>query len=168
MATQATYSRTPSAFNHPAAAALKFKPREKFPVRRLPYVGFAKRRSGLCYWNVPPSGGYFGGQETGEALARIYLKHVNDQGRDYGGHLQHVVLDMFGCDRDGTPERDALRGQVVGFFCELEKFLAAAMKAVDVGVSDEDAQALLKRANDFLHFDEAAYMASLHKLDEQG
>ena len=166
MATQATL---PTAFvRKPAASSLKFKNHRKLPLHRLPFVDAVPDKIGWSFWSVPKSGGYFGGNETGSALARIYMKHLKAHGPGWGGgNLQMMALDMFDCENGVSAEQDTLRGQVVGFFVELEYWLAGAVKYLDGGLDKHDNTTLLKAANTGLNFDNEAYMASLSDDDEE-
>lgn len=169
MAAQSTVTRLPVEFvRKPAAPALRFKNRKKLPLHRLPFVDAVPGKVGLSFWAVPKTGGYFGGNETGGALARVYMKHLKEHGPGFGGgNLQMMVLDMFDCENGVSAEQDALRGQVVGFFVELERWLAGAAKYLDGGLDKHDNKTLLKAANAGLNFDNEAYMASLSDEDEE-
>ena len=132
----------------PAIQSLSFKNRKKIPTHRLPFVGEVHGKIGLSFWIVPKTGGYRGGCQTGEALARIYIKHLKDHSNDSGlTSLQKIALDMFGCELADSPEQDALRGQVIGFFSVLDVWLAGAAKHLHGGLDEHDNKALLKAAN---------------------
>ena len=98
-----------------ASPRLAYNAGEKLPVHRLPFVGSYK--SGVSFWNVPATGGYGGGCETGAAMASAYLRYLKMNPQDHGGLLQHIVLDM--CEtykrRLTATEEESLRGQIVGF-----------------------------------------------------
>lgn len=128
-----------------ASDPLRFKNRKKLPIHRLPFVGKVPGVAGLSFWDVPKTGNYLGGTKTGEALARVYLKFVKEHGEC--GLLRSIALDMFEAKRNCSPERDALRGQVVGFFFVLERWLEAATKNLDGGLDKMDTKDLLKAAN---------------------
>lgn len=121
------------------------------PVHRLPFVGGKStgRHRGVSYWNVPASGGYHGGTETGGALVLAYLKFLRETPENITtvGLLQLVVLDM--CGRLASAkghERRSLRGQIVGFLHELDRL---AREAVQVRPElDQISEAeILNRAN---------------------
>lgn len=127
---------------------LQFKIGKSIPIHRLPFVGKAKNAIGVSFWAVPKTGGYRGGCQTGEALARIYLKHLKEHTSETGlPSLQRIALDMFDCALSESPEACALRGQAVGFFSVLEPWLAGAAKHLDGGLDEHDSKALLKAAN---------------------
>lgn len=162
----------PSAHTAPTSAALKIKNRRKLPLHRLPFVDTVPNKIGISFWAVPQTGGYAGGCRTGKSVARIYLKHLKSYGDNTGDILQRVVLDMLGSDaKDETPGQDALRGQIVGFFTELEPWLIGATKYLDDGLEAQEEKALLKAANEGLNFDEQAYIDALqseHESAEHG
>ena len=142
--------------------ALTFKSHKKVPSHRLPFVDKLPGKNGLCFWSVPAAGGYFGGNKTGAAVARIYMKHLKDHDTiTSGGLLQSMVIDMFGGHAGTVAEQDALRGQVVGFFFELERWLVGAARHLDGGLDSHDPAALIEAANEGLKFDSTAYLASL-------
>ncbi|HEY0209509.1 hypothetical protein [Acerihabitans sp.] len=123
---------------------LKFNNSRKNQTHRLPFVGKKQGKIGLSLWNVPPTGGYDGGCETGKALALIFIKHLREHSRSPGGILQHIALDMFGVETLGID--DTRTGQAVGFFSEIEKCLAE-MAPYMTGLDAIDPQVLLKHAN---------------------
>ena len=58
---------------------LAFRPKKKASSRRLPFVGNEHTLGkDFSYWNIPASGGYFGGNKTGEAVAYMLLKHLRE------------------------------------------------------------------------------------------
>src|SRR5690606_22700315 len=133
MTAQSTFTRLPIDFvRKPAAPVLRFKNRKKLPLHRLPFVDAVPGKVGRSFWAVPKTGGYFGGNETRGARARLYMKHLSQHGHGFGGVKLHMmVLDMFGCENGVSAEQDALRGQVVGFFVELERWLVSAATHLD-------------------------------------
>ncbi|WP_040727651.1 hypothetical protein [Thiomicrorhabdus sp. Kp2] len=162
MKTNVTECNLPAEFvMSTSTSKLKFKNRKKLPLHRLPFVGDEDGKLGLSFWKVPKDGGYAGGCTTGKALARIYLKHLKEHGGCPGGMLQSITLDMLDKERDDRQEWDSLKGQAVGFFSELDRWLVAAAKNMDDGLENEDNRVLLKTANKGLNFDAAAYRASL-------
>lgn len=132
---------------------LRFHKKRSSVWGRLPFVDRQKTKAGYCSWAVPRHGGYFGGCEAGKALAMIYLKHLRENGRGLGGNLQSVVLDMCNLGfstRKLTEQEDALKGQIVGFFCLLEDWLAAAVKHGGQNLDKVENTKLLKQANHWL------------------
>lgn len=142
---------------------LSINTRKAMPLHRLPFVGRTHAKAALSFWLVPKTGGYFGGHQTGSALAHIYMKHLKEHGRGFGGTLQSVVLDMFGCEQNVSAEQNALRGQAVGFLSVLEPWIEAAVTNLGSGLDKLDVKQLLNEANAGLNFDHDAYMASLRE-----
>jgi hypothetical protein len=129
---------------------LKFNKRKKLALHQLPFVDKEEGKAGLSFWSVPKTGGYAGGNVTGRALALLYLKHLRAHGSsEHGGLLQCIALDMF--DVTDFPDTDqneeAVRGQAVGFFYEIEKLLIAAVGPMGACLDSMDEKDLLKRAN---------------------
>lgn len=153
----------------PATIKLKFHNRRIHESMRLPFVSAKRSEIGelsFSYWDVPKTGGYFGGNITGQALARLYLQHLKAMTNDTGGTLQQIVLDMLDLDSEGDEESDTRRGQVVGFFSELENWLSPAVKHLSGGLEQEEPNELLKLANTGLNFDETAWMKALEEADK--
>lgn len=99
---------------------LTFHNKKKVPLHRLPFVG-GKSKNGLTisFWNVPASGGYHGGCETGAALAWLWIKHLEEfNSKSCPFTLSSIATDMSGI------EDDSIRGQMVGFFSVIEKVFA--------------------------------------------
>lgn len=168
MAAQSTVYRFPTEFvQKPAAHTLRFHNRKKLPLHHLPFVDAVPGRVGLSFWAVPKTGNYFGGCETGKNLAHIYLKHLRKNGPSGGGTLQCMVLDMFDCENTYDPAVSALRGQVVGFFSELEPWIAAAARHAGGNLDQLDNTQLLEGANNGLNFDNDAYLAAQPDEDEE-
>ncbi|WP_031432306.1 hypothetical protein [Methylomarinum vadi] len=143
MATQTTIHTT---------TELNFKNGKEVPVHRLPFVDTQPGKSGISFWNVPKTGGYSGGCKTGNALALIYLKHLREYGcGDGGGSLQTIAMDMFDSEGNDSPEHDALRGQMVGFFSELDRYLAGAVNCLTGDLDKYSNEKLLQEAIDGLN-----------------
>ncbi|PRB80543.1 hypothetical protein [Pseudomonas sp. MYb185] len=149
-----------------AAPALQFNNRKVEPLHRLPFVGRGTHPYQLCFWTVPKTGGYAGGNNAGRGLARIYLKYLKQHGRPEGlGALQWIVRDMFDSDSDGprTPEQSARRGQVVGFFDELDAWLHAAVCHLEGGLDRQSNEALLDYVNAGLIDEQASVISRPRK-----
>lgn len=99
---------------------LRHHDQKKSPLHRLPFVDSVEGKGRLSFRAVPKTGGYSGGSKTGEALAKIYLKHLRQHGATGGGALQMISFDMMGNGNSDCPEESALLGQIEGFFVTLE------------------------------------------------
>ena len=141
----------------PATSLLHFNNRRAIPLHRLPFIGPVRGRTQFSFWAVPRTGGYAGGNDVGRGLARIYLKYLKQHGRPEGlSALQWIVLDMIEPAAAGslTPEQAALRGQVVGFFSELDAWLEVAAYNLEGGLEAQSDKALLALVNAGLRLDE--------------
>lgn len=116
---------------------LKFNRKATSPTQQLPFFRKAKRgelRGSL--WAVPEMGGYGGGCETGKDLALIYFLYLKNRAQFSGGILQHIALDMLLDDEFSIS--DSLRGQIVGFFCQIEEILISASRCVNTKQTEDE------------------------------
>lgn len=131
---------------------MKFKPRQKHPLHRLPYVGFenyADRYGRIGYWDVPLIGGYNGGWATGRALGNIAIKHMSQHDHDGdGGHLKSIASAWLQRASTATAEElDTLQGQVMGFMTVIGIWTHSAADQSRCKLADCDEKAELKTAN---------------------
>ncbi|OQS31132.1 hypothetical protein [Chromobacterium haemolyticum] len=169
MATTVETRHIPAAFVRKAPQRLQLHSKRKQAFRRLPFVN-------KTLWDVPATGGYFGGYDTGEALALMFLKFLRQ--REANGIEPHHLTwlaeaFMARAEEEGgqamadlpipeqTDSYGSFRGQYVGFFNTLTMWLSAASKHLGSKLDDIDDKTLLAQANAGLGFDEAAYLASL-------
>jgi hypothetical protein len=147
------------------SASLQFHPRRKAPFHRLPFVG--QQADGTPYfWNVPLTGGYYGGPPTGGELAALRLIHLRQHRRDQftTGQLGQVATAWLDAARTASPEQySALRGQVLGFMAMLSPWLIAA-EHNGRNLDSADRHALLRKANQWLAFDDSTLFADQHEL----
>jgi hypothetical protein len=149
---------------------LKVDSAAEVPLHRLPFVGSPEPGNGMSFWTVPAAGGYSGGCKTGQYLAKIYLKHVLDHGT-MGGTLQLIALDMFGvgisAEKENQPSLSSSRkGQVVGFFAEIDEWLKTAVSMHKFELNNMDVGATIRAAEGGLNFDEAAWHASMRRSEK--
>ncbi len=149
----------------PTTKPLAFRPRQKYPVRRLPFVGREHTADqSFSMWNVPASGGYFGGNMTGEAIATMYLKHVREHDAEIcapmlGGMVIAWARRLTAGDiLPGSAEEDSLRGQMVGFAHVLSTWLLAAARHMGDSLDARGNDALLAKANKGIAFDTEAFL----------
>lgn len=88
------------------------------------------------------------------------MKHLREHGGGGPGVLQHIALSMLGRPDDDSPEAEARRGQAVGFFYELERWLAGSAKYLGDGLDRLDSKAALKAANEGLSRDGIAHLTT--------
>lgn len=137
----------------PVLAKLTFKPRKAYIHHRLPHVGTSnyKPECGISFWDVPLTGGYAGGCDTGAALAVILLKHLRDldKGDDMARfHFGSIANDWLDRAKNITPDQDdALRGQIVGFMAAITPWVIAATKQLGHKLDGVDSKEALKKAN---------------------
>ena len=171
---RATTLKTSSVSSVPAPVLLKKKRRVKCPLDNLIFTTAERDHPNPC-WNVPTTGGYLGGYETGRAMAHDFLKMLrNDQSSTPPTDLAQIVKSFaikFGIENGPEmcnkpiPERTenfgSLHGQYVGFFNTLSEWLKAGAKHLVGGLDEMTEDDLLARANAGLVFDEEAYLKQL-------
>jgi hypothetical protein len=170
----AKIGRLPVSFIRKGQVKLKRKSRAASGTARLPFIGGSG--PDRC-WNIPATGGYFGGYETGEAMAQAYLKMQRSSASTSCFFVTAIVASfMARFEKEGGSEMaarrdqwsegyESFRGQYVGFFNTISAWLDRA--AVNCGseldrITDDD---IRTRANAGLAFDDAAYMASFSDGD---
>lgn len=174
-----TLTNLPLSFVNKPVSPIQNKRDYKPSFRSLPFVAGWRSKTKTPYWNVPATGGYFGGYETGAAMATAFLKFIRSSNKDVHGYLPWIV-DSFArrIEQEGGSEMadrrygktsesyDSLRGQYVGFFNTLASALLNHAKTCDYldGVSERE---LVASANAGLGFDQSAYMASLSEQGEE-
>lgn len=142
----------------------------------MPFLNDRGKRVPTPYWNVPATGGYMGGYQTGEAMAIAFLKHIRAEApgdapswltgivesfmvrfEQEGGNaaLEHTML------KDWSSEFESLRAQYFGFFGTLAKWLQTFVKAYGANLDQVDEQILVDLANSGLMFDLEAVKARL-------
>lgn len=137
-----------------ASAVLRHHPHGHTPFHRLPFVG-------RTAWQVPATGGYFGGYATGEAMALSFLHYLRAGNDDLPETRLAQIVTAFAAHLAEADDsgRDSVRGQAIGFCNTLSGWLTrAARQWGDTLAPPRD---LVRRANAGLGFDEAAYLASL-------
>lgn len=142
----------------------------------LPFVGRRNGKRGTFWWTVPAAGGYFGGYETGEAMAYAFMKVVREKSREnFGSYIITHIAESFMIrfEEEGGKEMnsrgtdkfddgfDSLRGQYIGFFNSIGKFLVSAAGSNAAYLDSIDSAALTHKANAGLKFDSRAYLDGL-------
>lgn len=162
--------------------ALKIKSPRKYKTgfESLPFVAGWRSKATAPRWNIPASGGYIGGYETGKAMATALLKFMRADDRNMHGYLPDIV-ESFACrfEEEGGSEMASrrfddrseayvsLRGQYCGFFNTLADWLADAARLMGSNLDNLSNKELIDCANKGLGFDEEAYFASLDDEEEQ-
>ena len=91
----AVVTRLPAAVVGKTPNPIKRKTRGKPGFRRLPFVAGWRTESASPCWNVPASGGYFGGYETGEAMAQAFLKFLREEKGDFPAYWLTGIVESF-------------------------------------------------------------------------
>lgn len=171
----ARVGRLPIAFIRKGPPVLKKRKSTGIAFRDLPFVASRRTTTDAEYWHVPATGGYFGGYETGQAMARALLKfHRSEKSTDLSYALTAVVTSLMrrfeeeggrAMDDRRADDRsdgfDSFRGQYVGFFNTLSGWLEASARQLGHGLDKVSDDELLIMANAGLNFDCNAYMESL-------
>lgn len=158
---QRTQSTNKSFFRLPRKFVHQPRGSSPLPALNLPFIGADRTKVGGSYWAVPKTGGYWGGCETGRALAHIYLKYLHQHGPECEGYLDRIALDMFDSDCPVDEAQWTRRGQAVGFFSVLYTWLCRGIQHAGQELDALDDIALLEAANAGLNFDSEAYESSL-------
>ena len=140
-----------------SAPRLAFHTRRRSAFNQLPFVD----KDGLSGWEVPASGGEFGGFRTGEALAAMFLKHLREHGNEqWSLELLCVVRGMArryeevggeamaaGPLKQRSDSFNSLNGQMVGFFGEIGRVLVLASRHMGAPLDNISNEMLLEKAN---------------------
>lgn len=142
---------------------LRAKPEGKAKYDRLPFVG--KDHGPRSFWDVPLTGGYFGGIDAGHAIARMYLKYARDTRDDpitNGSRLLESILISIDAKRPATKEeQDSLCGQRVGFMSEICWWLQAAVNRIGSTFDAIPERSFIALANESLLRNDADLMARI-------
>lgn len=154
---------------------LKKKRPGKSRLNALPFVATRNKVTIAHFLDVPATGGYLGGYQTGAAAAIAFLKYQRGEERGGPNNLLASIFESFAvrlieegglemlsksCP-DQTPTFSSLRGQYAGFFNKLSECLENAVKEAGSHLDRVTDNDLLKRMNAGLSFDEDAFIQSL-------
>lgn len=137
---------------------LKFNNKEPHPVHRLPFIGGkSKNLAGCSFWNVPATGGYEGGNMTGNAMAWLWLKHIEANGpEDAPAVLSRIVMEI------ANAKSKSLNGQIVGFFEVIEIVISKLITDYKIHFTKEEIS-LLEQANSGLSYTENEVRDDIHQ-----
>jgi hypothetical protein len=143
---------------------LRSKPEGKCAWDRLAFVGkdhCAKHSN----WDVPLTGGFFGGVEVGRAAACMFLKYLRDE-RDNpcrltSSNLKSVLGSMDSKVPTTEEEERSLKGHRAGFIFELAYWLESAAEKLGSSFDAIPERSLVERANESLTRTDAALMAAI-------
>lgn len=143
---------------------LRSKPDKKTSWERLPFVG-KDHSPHYSSWDVPLTGGYFGGIEAGRAVARMYLKYLRDEQanpiRIGTANLQGVLSSSYAKTPTTKEEEASLTGQRVGFIHEIGTWIEAAVTRLGSGLDAIHEHSLVQQVNESLTRTDAALMAAI-------
>ena len=133
---------------------------------RLPFVGKDHGKHASC-WDIPMTGGFFGGIEAGKVAARLYLKYVRDERDNPVGltsTLLSSMLTSLAAKQPSTEEEErALAGPRTGFLGELSYWLGAAAYQFGSSFDAISQQSFVEQANGHLLRDDTSFMAGFAK-----
>ena len=117
----------------------------------LPFTSSSRKKSNTPFWIVPAAGGYVGGYEAGQAMARSYLKFLRDSHFDGCGSLLSSITSSMAMrieqEKNNSHEYESLHGQKIGFFNELDKWLSFAAKNAGKQLDGLTNKDFIKEAN---------------------
>ncbi|WP_223472863.1 MULTISPECIES: hypothetical protein [unclassified Pseudomonas] len=149
---------------------LRSKPEKRTSWERLPFVGKDHSAHYSC-WDVPLTGGYFGGIETGKVVARLYLKHLREEQNNPIGlgttHLQGMLSSLNSKTPASAEEEASLKGQRVGFIYELGVWIQAAVTRLGSCLDAVPERTFVQHANESLTRTDAALMAAIAARSSQ-
>lgn len=168
--------RLPSEFVEKPPVALKYNHRASNNFSALPFVSNSRTKRDNRCWDVPATGGYFGGYRTGEAMALAFAKFLREDGeaaiapaqltcivesfmeryeQEGGKTMRSLPMNQY------SDEFSSFRGQYVGFFNTITKMLADAAVRLGGEFDRTSERELVDRANAGLGFRETAFLESL-------
>ncbi|AMB86671.1 hypothetical protein AWM79_15705 [Pseudomonas agarici] len=143
---------------------LRSKPQAKSAWDRLPFAGKDHSRH-FSSWDVPMTGGYFGGIEVGKIVARMYFKYLRDEESNplkLGAlHLQLLLTSLDAKVPVTEEEKASLSGQRVGFMSEVYRWLEDAVLKRGSYLDAIPERSFVKDANEHPARTDAALMAAI-------
>lgn len=143
---------------------LRSKPQAKSAWDRLPFAG-KDHSTNFSSWDVPMTGGYFGGIEVGKIVARMYFKYLRDEEANpfkFGAiHLQGMLASLDAKVPVTEEEKASLRGQRVGFMSEVGRWLEDAVLKLGSCLDAIPVRSFVQDANEHLARTDAALMAAI-------
>ncbi|NWC24050.1 hypothetical protein HX787_20360 [Pseudomonas tolaasii] len=131
---------------------------------RLPFVG--KDHGPQSFWDVPLTGGFFGGIDAGRAMAFVHLKHVRnhrgDEIHNASGILTSILMGMDNKQPSSKEEADSLRGQRVGFMNEICSWIKSAAEQLGSTLDAIPERSFVQQANENLERTDADLMSIIN------
>lgn len=132
---------------------------------RLPFVGrdHSKYHSS---WDVPLTGGFFGGIDAGRVAARMFMKYLRDERQNPcrlgSSSLQSVFSSMDNKNPTTEEEMRSLQGQRTGFISEIAYWLESAAERLGSSFDEIPMRSFVQMANESLECTDVAFHAAIN------
>lgn len=144
---------------------LRAKPEAKYAWSRLPFVG-SDHGKFLSNWDVPLTGGFFGGIEAGRFAARMFMKYLRDERQNPcrlgSSSLQSVFASMDNKTPITEEEMRSLQGQRTGFISEIAYWLESAAERLGSSFDEIPMRSFVQMANESLECTDEAIHAAIN------
>ncbi|MBK3438780.1 hypothetical protein [Pseudomonas sp. MF7448] len=144
---------------------LRSKPDGKCAWDRLPFVGKDHSKSS-SNWDVPLTGGFFGGIEVGRIAGRMFLKYLRDERENPtrlgSSSLRSVLASMDAKVTTTDEEKLSLDGQRAGFIGEIAYWLESAAERLGSCFDAIPERSLVLQANESLERTDEAFHAAIN------
>ncbi|EIK94034.1 hypothetical protein PMM47T1_24109 [Pseudomonas sp. M47T1] len=146
---------------------LRVKPQGNSAWARMPFVGDDHHKLPSC-WDVPLTGGFFGGLDAGKTIARMFIKYLRDQKDDplrMGASRLRMMFTSLELMKPSTPdEQHSLNGQRAGFISELFEWIDAAAMRHGAALDAIPQRSFIQQVNEHLVRTDHAYMAAVNSV----
>lgn len=143
---------------------LREKTQEKYASDRMPFVGKDHHKL-ASNWDVPLTGGFFGGLDAGAVIARMFIKYLRDQRDDQlrmGASRLRMMLTSLELKKASTPdEQHSLNGQRAGFIGELFDWIDAAAMRHGSALDAIPQRSFIQQVNEHLARTDADCLAAI-------
>lgn len=143
---------------------LRSKPEGKSAWERLPFVG-KDHGEHISNWDVPLTGGFFGGIEVGRVVARMYMKYLRDEHdnpvRLGCAGLRSMLSSLDAKKASTEEEQESLNGQRVGFMNEIVGWLNVAVIKLGSSFDAVPERSFIQQTNEHLTRTDAALKAAI-------
>ena len=144
---------------------LRSKPEGKSAWDRLPFVGKDHSKN-FSSWDVPLTGGFFGGIEAGHVAGRMFLKYLRDERQNPyrlgGSSLQSVLASMDNKTPTTEEEMRSLQGQRTGFINEISYWIESAAERLGSSFDEIPMLSFVQMANENLECTDEAFHAAIN------
>ncbi|NMY06360.1 hypothetical protein HBO12_25725 [Pseudomonas sp. WS 5059] len=144
---------------------LRAKLEVKDAWNRLPFVG-SDHSKFHSNWDVPLTGGFFGGIEVGRVAARMLMKYLRDERQNPcrlgSSSLQSVFASMDNKNPTTEEEMRSLQGQRTGFISEIAYWLESAAERLGSSFDEIPVRSFVQMANESLECTDEAFHAAIN------